>query len=267
MILPHDKSACKWSAQKKGYCPYDEMLSKLVSSHTSHARRCETKECLFVELGVGSEHELVSKHFPELAKPSGPLKREELLSNINIDAVLHDFALASVGKKSEESIFKNGPFFHVPFDMRDFDRALESVFRDLNLEELVRKGFKSFGCVLNTDTWSSPNNEGHWVAVYGQFAGPQKCVIEYFNSSGNGLAQFREIQSWIDKKKYDHPSIKISHREVVDEPLQGDDTVNCGVWCLLYIKSRLEGRDPKYFYKCGVNDDFVDEARKFLFSK
>lgn len=269
MIHDHDKSVCKWSVQKDGYCPFEEILNKLVNSHVEKKIRCKSKECLYIILdktGLKNEREVIEKYEPDMLKPRGPLSAEEMLSNINIDDVLHDFAIASIPKKGESNIFVNGPFFHIPFDMRDFEKATTSEFRDLNLQDLFDKKFKSFACVLNTDTWNGPNDSGHWVSIWGLLGPQNKVHIEYFNSSSNGLEDFREIKDWIKKKKNEFPQLKITYEEVVNFPLQGDDTVGCGAWCLIFIKSRLEGKDIKYFYKNKIDDLFVDGFRKYLFA-
>jgi hypothetical protein len=117
MIHDHDKSICKWSVQKDGYCPFEEILNKLVNSHVEKKIRCKSKECLYIILdktGLKNEREVIEKYEPDMLKPRGPLSAEEMLSNINIDDVLHDFAIASIPKKGESNIFVNGPFFHIP---------------------------------------------------------------------------------------------------------------------------------------------------------
>jgi hypothetical protein len=268
MIQNHDKSVCKWSVQKDGYCPFEEILNKLVNSHVDKKIRCKSKECLYIILektGLKNEREVIEKYEPDMLKPRGPLLKHELLSNINIDDVLHDFSIASIPKKGESNIFINGPFYHIPFVMRDFDKANVSEFRDLNFQDLYDRKFKSFGCVLNTDTWSGNNTEGHWLILAG-FLSPQNRIhLEYFNSSSNGLDDFIEIKNWIKKKKSEFPQFKITYEEVVNFPLQGEDSVCCGVWCLLYMKFRLEGKDIKYFYENKIDDLFVDNFRKYLF--
>ncbi len=274
MIHNHDKSLCRWSFQINGYCPYKEMLNMLVNTHCAEKIKCKDKQCLYIMLkktGHKTEKELIKSKFPEMLKPNGPIEAEDMLSNVNIDEVLHDFSIASIPKIKTNSIFINGPFYHIDFDMRDFEKTHNSVLKNLNLNKLYSEKFKSFGCVLNTDTWNSSNENGHWVAIYGIFLEPKNtenkpiCQLEYFNSSGNDLSDFVEIKHWIAKKKSEYPSFDIKEIEVVDEPLQGD-TVNCGVWTLIYIKSRLEGKPINYFYKFNVNDSFIDKSRKYLFT-
>lgn len=269
MIHDHDKSICKWSVQIDGYCPFEEMLNRFINSHVEKKIRCKSKECLYLilkETGAKDEKEFVEKNYPEFMKPKGPLLAHELLSNINIDEVLHDFSVASIPKKNQKNLFVNGPFFHIPFDMRDFEKAVTSDFRDLNLNELHEKKFKSFGCVLNTDTWDSAQGGEHWVCVFGTLEKTNKCNIEYFNSSGNGLSSFKEIKKWIKKKQDEFKNLEITFEEIVDYPIQGEDSVCCGAYCLLYIKSRLEGKEKNYFQKFKINDNFVDNFRKYLFS-
>jgi hypothetical protein len=284
IINDHDKSICKWSEQVDGMCPYNELLNMLLNSMSKKKTRCKNKECLLVakDLGITSEEELLQRTGQEdLKKPGGPAYTTRLLSQFNIEDVMHDLSWASVKK---DGPFKNGPFYHIKFEMRDFADSVVSELRDIDLEKLRAEGFRSFGCVLNTDYWAGPGK--HWVCIYGTlrvsgFTKPEdrgdsrvsgiktpkdvnsvddlsSAEVEYFNSSSNGLENFPELKTWALKKN-------VSIKAVVKEPLQYSDT-ECGVWCLTYIKSRLEGHPPDYFKKFNVSDEDIIGMRRYLFT-
>lgn len=256
----HDQSACKWSAQTStGYCPYKEIYIRLFNDVSPEKKNCKDRACLNILLettGASSEAEGLEKlGRTDLLKPRGP-HSHDLLNNFNIDNVLHDLAMASV---SNSTLFPNGPMYHVPYVMYDFHRMPGNELWDLSLDELVQKGFKTFACVLNTDTYAGAGK--HWVCIFGTHKADGKWDVEYFNSSSNGLEHFSTLGKWIEHKRALGANIDIS--ECVFEPLQWDDE-SCGIWCLIFIKSRLEGHDANWMKKFNDNDMF--EARRYLFT-
>lgn len=268
--MEKDDTMCKWSVQKNKMCPYKEMLNMLVNSFKHDKKRCEEKKCLLLdgveareyikeEVGLKDDYEIMREiGKTNWAKPTGPADSTNLLNQYNIDEVLQDFSMASLNKDTH---FVNIPFYHIPFDMRDFAKANKSVLNSLNFKQLIKNGFKTFGCVLNTDVWSGPGK--HWVCIFGECKG-KNVNIEYFNSSSNGLSEFIEIDEWVNRKKKEFPDLNISIKEVVEDEIQKSET-ECGVWCLCYIKCRLEGKPHNYFMKKNVSDDEITQARKYLF--
>ena len=261
LIKPHDQSICRWSIQENGMCPYRELTNMILNGLTKEKIRCKDKQCL----------QIIKKHRPEIqsdmdllratnhtdyTKPDGPATTMNLLSNVNIDDVLHDWSVASINSPN----FTNGPFYHVDFEMRDFMRSIRSALRDLDFDKLRKSGFRTFGCVLNTDVWAGPGE--HWVCIFGTIKAEGPIKVEYFNSSGNGLDMFSELVEWADHKCEEGYDVSI--KEVSNVELQKSET-ECGMWCLCYIKSRLEGHDPLHFIKKNITDDAVTEMRRYLF--
>ncbi len=261
MNSEQDTSLCKWSVQVNGTCPYKEMFNMIKNSFDIK-ERCD-KNCLNVMLaatGTATELDLIKYlNLQEWLKPHGPAKSTKLLNNFNIDQVLKDFSVASV-KKNEGHIFVNGPFYHVPFDMLDFMEMPGSSLRNLDIPKLHSLGFRSFGCVLNTDTWKGPGK--HWVCIYGTIPENLKdtVFVEYFNSSGNGLKKFWTLLDWRDKMA---ENVNIEIAEVNHKPIQESDT-ECGVWCLFYIKTRLEGKTPDFYINTFDDNDMI-KGRSYLF--
>lgn len=270
--MEKDDTICKWSVQKNKMCPYKEILNMLVNSFKHDKKRCEEKKCLLLEgieakkyleeeAGYNDDYKLLKEvGKTSWVKPTGPADTTDLLNQFNIDEVLQDFSMASLNKDTH---FINIPFYHIPFEMRDFAKSSTSTLNNLDFKSLINKKFKSFGCVLNTDVWAGPGK--HWVCIFGTVDG-KTINIEYFNSSSNGLSEFEEIAEWVDRKKKEFPKYKISIKEVVEEEIQKSET-ECGVWCLCYIKCRLENKPHNYFMKKNISDDEITQARKYLFFK
>lgn len=195
----------------------------------------------------------------EKYKPSGPAESVEWLNNRNIDSTLRQWSENSVelfGKK----------FCYFPCQMIDFEKV-KSELCHLNIVDLVKEGCASFGVVLNTDT--SDGRGKHWFGVYGDLdhAGTQKdpYSLEYFNSSGN--PPMDQLSEWMEKTCHrllrDNGKYCEPHR-CVFKRLQHSNT-ECGMWSLLYIRSRLEGHEPQWFYTVNADDNDMIKMRKLLF--
>jgi hypothetical protein len=196
-------------------------------------------------------------------KPLGPANSTELLNNENIDDELEQWSLHGqelFGKK----------FKHIPFQMIDFMKTGTELSRT-NLKDLIKKGYDCFGVVLNTDITAPDHYGKHWFCLYGdlQHKGTPEdpYVIEFFNSSGNPPMQGLEI--WLQKAihdlKRDTKQFAKIHRSI-PKRIQLSET-ECGVWSLMYIKSRLESHPIDWFYTVKADDQDMIDMRKHLFRK
>ncbi len=261
--MEKDTSICKWSVQINGMCPYKEMLNMILNDFDEKKTRCEGKQCLNIilkETGKKNEEEVVNIYAPNYKKPKGPAKSTKLINNFNIEDILKDFSLASLNKNTK---FTNGPFYNVRFEMSDFLKSYSSDLRDLDFKKLYDMGFRTFGCILNTDTWSGPGK--HWVCIFGTINSATNIKVEYFNSSGRTVEKYPSLLEWKDLKKKQGYNISINN-VIPSSGIQRSDT-ECGVWCLFYIKCRLEGKPEDYFIKEGITDEDITKGRKYLFTE
>jgi hypothetical protein len=216
--------------------------------------KCESEACVltkhspFIEFigKANTAHEVLTR-----LKPPGPSDNDDLLSNFNIDDVLEQFAKKYPG------------FVHIPFQMRDFQEQ-GTKLATIDLAEEYKKGMKSFGCILNTD-WSSGGGY-HWYAIFGDFSG-NPITIEYYNTSGN--YPLPETEKWLTKTKYTLGSAlgkPVSIIHVLSKGIQKND-VDCGVYALHYIWSRLEKHPYTAFSDPATapNDSLMKKARQHLF--
>lgn len=186
-------------------------------------------------------------------KPCGPANCVDLLSDRNIDNVLAQWALHS------EELFGR-KFYHVPFQMIDFDK-FKTEFSTLDIPGLKRKGFDCFGCVLNTDVSSGPGI--HWFCVFGDLRG-DTGTLEYFNSSGR--RPYEEITRWRERKKLEalKQNMNLVDIDATFRRLQFTNT-ECGVWSLVYIRKRLEGKPPDWLATQRITDADITAYRAQLF--
>ena len=191
-------------------------------------------------------------------KAHGPYNSTSLLSNINIDEILSQWEF-----HSEELFGKK--FKHIEFHMADF-LDYDTPLKNLNILELVKE-YDCFGVVFNTDRTTGPGK--HWLCVYGDFQhkGTEEdpYILEYFNSSGN--AMLVQVQKWLclcrDYAKEKGVYIKYIY-PLLSKPIQFSKT-ECGMWSLIYIKTRLEGKPPRYLYDADIKDRDMVKYRKYVF--
>ena len=209
-------------------------------------------------IGENTAEKILKKRF----KAEGPKYSTDLLNNYNIDDTLERWA------KYSEKLF-NKKFYFIPFQMIDFETAEpHGKLTRLSLYKLKRLGYDSFGVVINTDVSSGGGK--HWFALFGDLSHKgtrnDPDVLEYFNSSGNPPRT--EITNFLERIKHEY--LRDHHKYAVikysaPEQLQYSKT-ECGVWSLMYIKSRLQGKPIDWFYKSKVNDNDIKEMRKHIFS-
>lgn len=208
---------------------------------------CDTESCVvaskeFADI-VGQSQ--VSKIKSEIFKPSGPWKKNDWLSNINIDQVLDQWANIYTG------------YHHIPFKMND-------TLRNVKFDDIDKNGMHCFSVAVNTDNSSGPGV--HWFCVYGDFADKKKRKLEYFNSSG--AKPSREVHEWLHKTKHeteknlgDDTEIVMVHKNDLQKGMS-----ECGLFVLFYIYSRLNEVPHSYFFKSESADDkTMFEFRKHVF--
>lgn len=243
-IKSHDKNPCMWSHQADGKCKELNLMKDYVDYFGISSQRCSGKKCLIIDQ----------------PKPFGPRNSDFLLSNVNIESILSDFE-----KAANKGLFKHSPAKHLRFEMADFMNC-----NDSDLKNIHKYDHKYYYCVLNTDIWSGGGK--HWVCIFAEKKN-NRLFVEYFNSSGNGLKRLSYYKDGQEKytlcewkKHIESHGIEVSIKEVVNFVLQKSRT-ECGVWCLWYIKNRLEGETPEEFFRQNLTDsDMLERARKMLFS-
>jgi len=204
-------------------------------------------------------HDVADKILRKKYKPPGPANSTALLDNINIDSNLEQWS------ENSQQLFKK-KFFHVHYQMIDFMKT-HSELSVLDLGKLISLGYNCFGVVLNTDISSGRGK--HWFCLYGDFtrAGTKNdpYTLEYFNSSGN--PPLDAVTIWMEEACHNLLKQNKKYCDIIRSAprrLQQSQT-ECGMWSLLYIRSRLEGHPPEWFYSVGANDLDMIEYRKLLF--
>lgn len=194
-------------------------------------------------------------------KPQGPSHSTALLNNFNIDAILEQWSVHA------DKLF-GCKFYHMIFQMIDFAKK-KTELDIIDLYDLIKNKYDCMGVVLNTDI--STGGGKHWFCLFCDFkhtgTEDDPYTLEYFNSSGN--SPMTEVEVWLQKTKHNLLKKHNCHAVIVrsaSKRLQHSQT-ECGVWSLMYIKSRLQNFDTKWFYTTKADDNDMILLRKHLFRK
>ena len=211
-------------------------------------------------------------------KPPGPRNHTGLLSNVNIDSVLHQWS---------QKEFND--FYPCPFSMADFNTNGD-LFGAIDVSELRAKNppWRTFGCVHNTDTSRGPGT--HWVAVFVDMR-EWPWSVEYFNSSGRPPATAmvrwmertrmqlinrlgKSVYGFADTDNENHSeNTRENHSEktvftvAVTSVMHQQSQTECGPYSLYYIRRRLEGAPYTDFMtsKFRIPDAAMVEFRRHMF--
>lgn len=270
IFKPDERNECAAGIKSK-VCARGRVLEKMkqFANINCNDNECIEKMVSSIKNKLGVERELdIIKHpkfikkvghigFEELDKiykPRGPANTTDLLSNIEIESTLDQWQEASFNRA-----FKAGRFLHIPFEMRDFKRRYNSMLQNLDLFEVGKK-YDCAACVLNTDVWRGVGK--HWLCIFITFG--DEVIIEYFNSSGS--SPMYEVVEWKDEKLanlYKKGGTGYM-KQILDYELQKSRT-ECGMFCLCYIKARLENIPPEKFI-ASFTDDAAIQGRKLMFN-
>ncbi len=133
--------------------------------------------------------------------------------------------------------------------------------------ELYKRGFRSWGCVLNTDVYQGRGK--HWVCIYGEMR-DEIWTLEYFNSSSN--APFPDVRQYFDicEKEFVDYGRSVGKNIIVRRVLNPNDYQrgeghHCGVYTLIYIWQRLNGVPADKYLRKKISNSHVLAFRKYIF--
>lgn len=182
-------------------------------------------------------------------KPEGPWNTDELLSNFMIDDILSQWKANS--KRLFGKAFDTMPcpcidFMNYNHPMRYFDPA-----------SLI--GYNALGVVCNTDLHTGGGK--HWICYYIDVDAKK---ILFFNSSSNTAPE--QLLQWLvnlSLKLRSQFGLEFAYVNVVQgKPIQKSET-ECGMWCLMFIRSQLLGYKPEWILT--ATDAEMLDFRKDLF--
>ena len=212
---------------------------------------CKSESCVVANLRPALEERVgkqtIRKALRQYFKAPGPRESTALTSNFDLDGTLARWAV------------EFPTFFPYPFAMMDFLYEKWPLVRWSVADVLAggRTGgrpMKTAACILNTDVSTGPGK--HWVCVFVDGRSPEVSV-EYFNSAGNPPPP--PVTKWMEmaRKALLAAGRRATTRSVTSVRHQQADT-ECGLYALLYIRARLEGKPVKAFEAERLTDAEVE---------
>ena len=245
-------------------CSKDE-LHKCISDRIKGMSNCRYENC-WITINI-IKNELLDNEidlFESSFRPSIPEKWDEnpneWLSTVDINRVMEQY----------EKAYPN--FQYMGANPIDFNKKLRKnkcvsdELCKLNIEDIRKKGKKSIGMVFNTDPHDKSGE--HWFAVYIDLYGTnikKKPHIFHFDSLAkepkdeivNFVEDIKKQCGSLNKgKKIDFLFNDIKHQH---------NNTECGVYCLHFLVSMLQGKDFKKYIKNKRSDEQMEKFRKIFF--
>lgn len=223
---------------------------------------CDTERCVLERAADLLGEKITSGELKHRFKVKGPTS-SNLLSNVNIDAVLQQLASAHTD------------FYAYNFNMRNYAQYSYVNGRVINKPDSlatvpfadIHPNYKRAACVINTDVYQGEGK--HWMALFVDTTG-RDWTVEFFNSSGGPPSP--EWVNWLEKTRAgleviragpdDKTGVKIVR---VSNTKHQRSRTECGVYSLFYVWARLSGVPIDYFSTTRIADELMFEFRQHLF--
>ena len=203
----------------------------------------------------------LSQELAKNFKPMIPKKWEsnprEWLNTIDIRDVMNQY---EVKHPDFEFI---GP---VPMDFDSkvgFGQCVINELCNIKLASLLEKGKRKLGVIFNLDKHTQSGS--HWVAMWAHFPSTGNCNICYWDSYG--MKPNPEVV--VLMKRLESQAKELGHAAVikVNKSRHQYKNTECGVYCIYFLTSFLEGRAFEDIVGHIINDDKMFEKRKNFFAK
>jgi hypothetical protein len=197
------------------------------------------------------------KNFKPMMPKKWKSNPREWLNTIDIRDVMNQYEV----KHSDFEFI--GP---VPMDFDSkvgFGQCVINELCNIKLASLLEKGKRKLGVIFNLDKHTQPGS--HWVAMWAHFPAASNSEICYWDSYG--MKPNPEVVVLMNRLKDQATeqglvaSIKINKRR------HQYKNTECGVYCIYFITSFLEGRVFEDIVGNIIGDDKMFEKRKEFFAK
>ena len=275
-----DFSRCNPSSTRKSKnkCLPAKVYSEIAKKLRIKGNSGSSDEKLFQSVGCqkGEEHCLLDKapideNFKKELRKQYLRSRRPKTWDSDPDMWLDNYNILGVMKQYQEAYpwFKFLGVFPIDFSAPDpynhssngssSSKCLYKETCDLNLKNEYNNGIRGIGMIFNLD----PHFKGgsHWVGLYINLKNIKKPFVAYFDSYGYKTPPLiaRLMRSF--KLQISTCELGFNARK-----FQYGDS-ECGMFSMYFIICMMCGISFKNFCKDSVNDDYMLQLRKILFSK
>mgnify|MGYP003333436991 CR=1 FL=1 len=145
-----------------------------------------------------------------------------------------------------------------------FGQCVIDELCNIKLASQFEKGKRRIGVIFNLDKHTQPGS--HWVAMYAAFpALPANGEIAYWDSYG--MRPNPEVVALMNRLKAQ--AVELGHQVEmkVNRNRHQYKNTECGVYCIYFLTSFLEGRAFEEIVGNIIGDDRMFEKRKDFFAK
>lgn len=218
--------------------------------------KCDNEVCWvkqdFIK-NTSLEKELL-KNFKPLMPKKWEASPTEWLNTLDIRDVMNQYEI-----KYPDFEFI-GP---VPMDFDSkvgFGQCVINELCNIDLKSLIDKGKKKIGVVFNLDKHNQPGS--HWVAMHCSVPNGEICYWDSYGMQPNPevVILMNRLQKQADKLGY-NMEIKVNN---VRHQYKNSE---CGVYCIYFLTSLLEGKTFEEIIRNIVSDDRMNAKRGEFFAK
>jgi hypothetical protein len=217
--------------------------------------RCRSERCWVEKAPMhgGSKQELIHKFFRPTRPESWKNDPDDWLDSLNIEQVM---------KQYEETYPEFKFFGAVPIDFSapnpnnlDGKHCVEQQMCELNLKKLAARGITKLGYVFNLDP--STKDGSHWMSGFTDIPAHQTYFFDSY-----GYEPPPQVARFMRSLTVQDPEMKL---EFCSRRFQYSDS-ECGMYCIIFIMSMLEGVDFKSFCRNPIPDKDVFQMRKWFYA-
>lgn len=223
--------------------------------------KCNNEVCWIKQDFIKNGNSLLYRELIKNFKPMMPKiwedKPTEWLNTLDIRDVMNQYEV----KYSEFEFI--GP---VPMDFDSkvgFGQCVIDELCKISLKSLLDKGKKQIGIVFNLDKHTQTGS--HWVAMHCSLDNPGSGEICYWDSYG--MKPNPEVVVLMNRLKSQGANLGYTMRMKINNIRHQYKNSECGVYCIYFLTSLLEGKSFEEIIRNIISDDKMNAKRKEFFVK
>lgn len=237
-------------------------LHSQISEKISEMSDCESENC-WITLHEIIKHLSPSEleRFKNSFRPKMPkswLKNKyEWTSTSDIEKVLKQY-------EEHHKDFKCYGALPMDFHLKNGSECVTGDLCNINLEDHINNNINKIGSVFNLDNHNEPGS--HWVSLYMELKPccREKPSIYYFDSFAENPTD--EIKSLVDNISEQYKSLTNNDIDFLYNDIKHQKrNTECGIYCIHFITSMLQGYDFDNYIKEIKKDDYMNKYRDFYY--
>lgn len=216
---------------------------------------CDDEYCWIDKTNINPDKaEKLKKHFkPEMPK-DWLSDDDKWLTTLDIAAVIEPY------EKKYENFEFIGPV-PIDFDTKiNNSQCVNNQLCSINLSSMANRGKNKIGVVFNLDKHNQSGS--HWIAMFMSL--PDKSIY-FWDSFANSPPA--EVVNLMNKLKLQAEKLGIKLKQEYNKIRHQYKNTECGVYCIHFIISLLEGQSFASICKNVINDEQMNSYRKIFFKQ